>query len=100
MQRIANLSQEQKHQLWQELYAIAQRNQQLFFSDAWQETIFDEFVENYKRARKIVDQHVSTRHWENIKEVDFDLCPHAKMLQNLKPSLDNQKQIQDWLNSH
>ena len=100
MQRIANLSQEQKRQLWQELYAIAQRNQQLFFSDAWQKTIFDEFVENYKRARKIVDQHVSTKHWKNIKEVNFDLCPHAKMLQNLKPSLDNQKQIQDWLDSH
>jgi hypothetical protein len=100
MQRIANLSQEQKRQLWQELYAIAQRNQQLFFSDAWQKTIFDEFVENYKRARKIVDQHVSTKHWKNIKEVNFDLCPHAKMLQNLKHSLDNQKQIQDWLDSH
>ena len=98
MQRIARLSQEQKHQLWQELYAIAYRNQQLFFSDTWQQGIFDEFVDNYNQARKTVDQHVSTSYWENIKEVNFEQSPpSARMIRNLKASLDHFDQIQDWI---
>ena len=100
MQRIARLPQEQKHQLWQELYAIAYRNQQLFFSDTWQQGIFDEFVDNYNQARKTVDQHVSTSYWEHIKEVNFEQCPPtARMIRNLKVSLDNFDQIQDWIAS-
>jgi len=99
MERIAQLPLDQKHQLWRELYAISRRNQQRFFSDEWQKSIFDEFVDNYKCARETVDQQVSTKYWENIKEINFERCPNARMIQNLKPSLDNIEQIQTWIAS-
>ena len=100
MLRISQLPQEQKQQLWIKLYEIAKRNQELFFSTEWQQGIFDEFVRNYHHARAVIDAQVSTTYWETLKEVNLDLCPGAKMLQNLRASLDNHAQIQAWINSH
>ena len=100
MQRISQLTYQQKQQLWDNLYQISKRNQELFFSTAWQQGIFDEFVHNYNRARNVIDKQVSTTNWEALKEINFNLCPNAKMLQNLKVSLDNYAQIQAWIDNH
>jgi hypothetical protein len=100
MQRISLLPQQQKQNLWHKLYQISKRNQQLFFSDAWQQSIFDEFTHNYNSTRTAIDKQVSTANWETLKEVNFDLCPTSKMLQHLKVSLDNHTQIQAWIDDH
>jgi len=46
MHRIASLNHSDKAELYQELGKIAVRNQQLFFSNAWQQSIIDEFKTN------------------------------------------------------
>jgi hypothetical protein len=100
MTRISQLPYQQKQHLWHNLYQISKRNQELFFSASWQQGIFDEFVHNYNHARAVIDKQVSTTNWETLKEVNLDLCLGVKMLQNLKPSLDNHAQIQEWIDNH
>jgi hypothetical protein len=63
MKRISQLPLEQKYQLWQSLYEIADYNKKLFFSDRWQESIFDEFMNNLNRGLSIVEQYKTGRHW-------------------------------------
>jgi hypothetical protein len=41
---------DEKKSLWTELYAISQRNQKLFFSDEWQNSIVKEFKDNFDSA--------------------------------------------------
>ena len=61
MQRIANLPPTEKQQFWSATHSIAARNKQIFFDSQWQQSIFDEFVENYNTAfRKI---QPTTGHW-------------------------------------
>ena len=48
MKRIANLS--NKVELYQEIRKIAARNQKLFFSEAWQQSIINEFKTNLDLA--------------------------------------------------
>jgi len=63
MKRISQLPLEQKHQLWHDLYEIADYNKKLFFSNRWQESIFDEFMNNLNRGLSIVEQYKTGRHW-------------------------------------
>lgn len=63
MKRISQLPIEQKYQLWQSLYEIADYNKKLFFSDRWQQSIFDEFMNNLNRGLSIIEQYKTGRHW-------------------------------------
>jgi hypothetical protein len=74
MKRISNLSHDQKLQLWQSLYEIADRNKQLFFSDAWQQQIFDEFVSNFNQGVSIIEQNKTGKHWLNFRDA-WTACP-------------------------
>jgi hypothetical protein len=54
MQRISSLPESSKQKLWQELYAISQRNKQLFFSQAWQSHVEQEFFTNLDAALELL----------------------------------------------
>ena len=56
MQRIANLSEDKKTVLYAGLKDIAIRNKKLFFSDAWQQSIVDEYKTNFDQALKQLNQ--------------------------------------------
>lgn len=50
LERISCMTTDEKKSLWAQLYAISQRNQKLFFSDAWQASIVKEFKDNFDSA--------------------------------------------------
>ena len=50
LERISCMAPDEKKSLWTELYAISQRNQKLFFSDEWQNSIVKEFKDNFDSA--------------------------------------------------
>jgi len=50
IKRISRLSLAQKKLLWNELYAIAERNKKLFFSNKWHDSIVKEFKDNFDSA--------------------------------------------------
>jgi len=56
MARIAELDKSEKYKLWIKLYEISEFNQQLFFSQNWQQTIQQEFLTNLSKAVGIIDQ--------------------------------------------
>jgi hypothetical protein len=51
IKRISLLSRDQKKLLWEKLYAIAEHNKTLFFSDEWHDRIVQEFQTNFAAAR-------------------------------------------------
>jgi hypothetical protein len=103
MQRIAKLPQDEKMKLWTNLYKIAQRNQQLFFSAKWQQSIFQEFVVNYNSAMYTMKQHCTGKHWKKLQtqtqENSQEFWDNMPVLHRLKSSLDNHAQIQAWIDS-
>jgi hypothetical protein len=50
IKRISSLDHDQKRLLWAKLYAIAEHNRRLFFSDAWHDLIVNEFKNNLDLA--------------------------------------------------
>ena len=50
MRRIADLSADEKTFLYTGLQDITARNKKLFFSDAWQQSIVNEFKQNFELA--------------------------------------------------
>jgi hypothetical protein len=50
IKRISILDHDQKKLLWSKLYAIAEHNRRLFFSDAWRDLIVHEFKNNLDSA--------------------------------------------------
>jgi hypothetical protein len=63
MQRITQLPQGQKVQLWKDLGAVAQRNQQHFFSDAFAEQIKQELVDNVSTATSAITNTQTGQRW-------------------------------------
>jgi hypothetical protein len=63
MQRISMLPADQKKVLWQQLHAVAKRNQQLFFSSQWQHSIEQEFYHNLNTAMQTVKQNCTGKYW-------------------------------------
>jgi hypothetical protein len=57
MLRISTMPAEQKQQLFEKLYQIADYNKKLFFSNTWHNSIVDEFKNNFKSALAQVKQH-------------------------------------------
>ena len=99
MSRISRLPQEQKLKLWQSLYQIADRNKQLFFSEAWQQKIFNEFVTNFNQATDITDQHKTGKHWLTFRE-RWRACPDLYRSTDpiILKSMDHQEEIEQLLN--
>ena len=69
MKRISDLPTPQKHALWAELNKIARRNQELFFSDAWQRQLIQEFVDNANQALEFVSHHRTAQHWKKLMSI-------------------------------
>ena len=66
MKRISQLSTSQKNHLWEQLYAIADYNRQLFFSAEWQQDIFDEFVTNINQGLSELEPYKTGKYWEQF----------------------------------
>lgn len=66
MKRISKLPAVEKNQLWQNLYNIADYNKKLFFSTAWQQGIFDEFVTNIRSGLCQLEQHKTGKYWKQF----------------------------------
>lgn len=82
LERISCMNPDEKKSLWTQLYAIAQRNQKLFFSAEWQDCIVKEFKDNFDSA---VAQLTATAKYE--KELDrIALTDHTL---NQKRTLDD-----------
>ncbi len=101
MKRISELPAPQKQALWQKLYDIAAYNQQLFFSEAWQQSIFDEFVGNYHSAMSIMQQHRTGMHWKEARDIWQQIDNPVENLKHwdpmLKLSLQNQSVVEQLL---
>jgi hypothetical protein len=65
LERISGMNLDEKKSLWTQLYAISERNQKLFFSDEWQDSIIKEFKDNFDSA---LTQLTATAKYE--KELD------------------------------
>jgi hypothetical protein len=68
MRRISSLSTEQKQQLFEKLYEIADYNKKLFFSTDWQNSIVDEFKTNFKSAVEQVKQQRNGKWLLSVRE--------------------------------
>jgi hypothetical protein len=68
MQRISQLTADQKQDLREKLYSIAKYNQQLFFSKSWQELIFDEFTANFKLGMDKLNQSKTGKYWRKFQQ--------------------------------
>jgi hypothetical protein len=99
MSRISKLPQKQKLQLWQALYQIADRNKQLFFSDAWQQQIFDEFVRNFNQGILAMKQYKTGQHWLKFRDA-WSACPEQFKFSDsvILTSMLHQQEIQQLLN--
>jgi hypothetical protein len=62
IKRISSLDRNQKRLLWHKLYAIAERNKQLFFSNDWHDRIVKEFKDNFDSA---VGQMTALGKWQD-----------------------------------
>ena len=99
MSRISKLPQKQKLQLWQSLYLIADRNKQLFFSVAWQQQIFNEFVENFNQSILTMEQYKTGRDWLKFQDA-WQACPEQFKFSDpfILTSMLHQQEIQQLLN--
>jgi len=68
MQRISQLPIQQKQRLWTELNKIAQHNQALFFSQAWQDSLVQELVNNLNQGLGIMAGARTAQHWKKLRE--------------------------------
>ena len=68
MKRISQLSTEDKRSLWNAIYCVSKHNQDLFFSDHWQSSIFHEFVTNINQGLAIMEQHKTGSHWKQMQK--------------------------------
>jgi hypothetical protein len=94
MQRISQLPTLQKHALWTELNKIARCNQELFFSDAWQNKLIQEFVDNANNALEFVSQHRTAQHWKTLTSTMTE-----STVQNCRSTQDVDNLLK-WLNDH
>lgn len=57
MARISALGTNEKYILWNKLYEISEFNKRLFFSQQWQQSIHQEFLNNFTRSLGILEQY-------------------------------------------
>ena len=68
MKRISQLSTDDKRSLWNAIYCVAKNNQDLFFSDHWQSSIFNEFVTNINQGVAIMEKHKTGSYWKQMQQ--------------------------------
>lgn len=93
MKRIANLSEEDKRQLWIQLNEIAEYNKNLFFSSAWHNHIVNEFMCNLETARNTIESATVGTTWCKLLE-------HGVVKDRDVPGFRTQEDIKilsDWL---
>jgi len=69
MKRISQLPTDQKKQLWQRLYAVADRNKKKFFSSDWNNSILQEYKTNFEQAMIKMNNNRSGRIWQEIQRI-------------------------------
>jgi hypothetical protein len=70
MSRIAAISSADKIVLWDQLHQIAERNQQRFFSDEWQASVVQEYVDNMNHALDTMNLNCTGKLWHNERELN------------------------------
>lgn len=98
MQRIVQLDPEEKSQLWGKLNAIAQYNRRLFFNKDWQQSIFDEFVNNYNSALSNIQQN-NTGYWWRYKQ-EQPTNPFLKDDPGVGNRIERDIAVNTWLSQH
>lgn len=68
MKRLSLLDSNQKQNLMEKLYSIAKHNQQLFFSKSWQESIFEEFTDNFELGMDKLSQFKTGKYWRKFQQ--------------------------------
>jgi hypothetical protein len=98
MKRISCLPPGEKILLWSKLYAIAERNQKLFFSTEWHNQIVKEFKDNFDQGIKRLT--VTGKHWfkiDQIAETDPELAAlRASDLPGHR-TLVEREQLENWI---
>jgi len=69
MSRISNLPVDEKLELYEQLNKIADYNKKLFFSDAWQESVLEEFVVNFNDAFNKLQSTKTGKFWKTAKPI-------------------------------
>jgi hypothetical protein len=83
MKKIKNLNPLDKIDLFTQLNKIAEYNKLLFFSDAWEQSIVDEFVSNVNHGLSEVEKFKNANNWNQVKEIvnaDHILKTHLRDL--------------------
>jgi hypothetical protein len=93
MTRIAELPNEQKRKLWQQLHVISNRNQQRFFSIVWQDSIEQEFYCNLDYAITMMKQNCTGKDWEKLKTV-------VSSIESIKIDPEDMQILDHWLEQH
>jgi hypothetical protein len=70
MSRIVAMNSKDKVVLWNQLHKIAERNKQRFFSNEWQASIVQEYVDNMNHAMITMNQHCTGKHWHDLQELN------------------------------
>jgi hypothetical protein len=97
MQRISNLSSQQKHQLIQDMESIVDHNQKLFFSKDFQEKLITEFQINLDNAIAKVKTGPIKVNWDHARTVTKEHYP--KIYSRTLPSIDNLAWADQWIRS-
>jgi hypothetical protein len=84
MQRIAAMSTVDKQLLWQQLYAIAARNKQRFFSQEWQTSIENEFYHNLNSAMTVMEQNCTGKYWAKSKTMPLSAGSATRSTEELQ----------------
>lgn len=92
MQRISNLSKDEKTKLWQELYSISMRNQKRFFSQEFFDYVINEFKHNLRTALDQCNQHITDRWW--------GIASDQQNYTHEIPRTENYRVMTAWLKNH
>jgi hypothetical protein len=99
MKRISALSQDQKRSLWSKLFAIADRNKQLFFSNEWQDGIVKEFKTNFDLARNQLT--ASGKYQDALDQISASNDPEMLRWRNFKrpnmPTAQDRVELARWI---
>jgi hypothetical protein len=99
IKRISHLSQDQKSELWIKLYAIAERNKILFFSDKWYNAIMTEFKDNFDLALNQLT--VSGKYQAKLDKIALNNDPEMLRWRAAHcwglPTTEDREQLAHWL---
>jgi hypothetical protein len=102
IKRISELSHAQKRLLWIKLYAIAERNKQLFFSNEWHQRIVKEFKDNFDLA--VSQLTVSGKYQDALDQIASNNDPEMLRWRDYKrpgmPTSTDREQLVHWIQKH